>query len=169
MEIQRDLPAPSPTRFERVAAETMLTSVGLDDVVRRSGCQKVQIDAVVGNYQEVLPEYQVLHLLGGKTGALELVGAEYCASKTAKEMVPLDHNVGDVLKSAGHCLQSPLLDAAALGEQEVVDEGRPRGEHVVGEADKQATGVDQPAEDNQPFRRCAFGNRLVDGKDFVSG
>ena len=41
-------------------------------------------------------------LLGGKTGALELVGAEYCASKTAKEVVSLNHNVGDVLESANH-------------------------------------------------------------------
>jgi len=61
----------------------------------------------VGNDQEVLPEYHVLNLLGGKTGALELVGAEYCASKTAKEVVSLNHNVGDVLESANHCLQGP--------------------------------------------------------------
>jgi len=105
--MQWDLPAPSPTRFERVAAETVLTSVSPKDVVRLSGCQKVQVDAGVGNGQEVLSEYQVLHLLGGKTGALELVGAEYCASKTAKEVVSLDHNVGDVLESANHCLQGP--------------------------------------------------------------
>jgi len=82
--MQRDLPAPSPTRFERVAAKTVLTSVSLKDVVRLLGCQKVQVDAGVGDDQEVLPEYQVIRLLGGKTGALELVGAEYCASKTAK-------------------------------------------------------------------------------------
>ena len=146
----------------------MLTSVGPEDVVRLLCCQKVQIDAGVGNNQEVLPEYQVLYLLRGKTGALELVGAEYCASKTAKEMVPLDHNVGDALESANHCLQSPLLDAATLGEQEVVDVGRPRGgEFVAGEADQQAPGIAYPAEDNQPFRQGAFGDRLVDGKDFV--
>ena len=85
----------------------MLTSVSPKDVVWLSGCQKVQVDAGVGDDQEVLTEYQVLHLLGGKTGALELVGAEYCASKTAKEVVSLDHNVGDVLESANHCLQGP--------------------------------------------------------------
>ena len=83
-------------------------------------------------------------------------------------MVSLDHNVGNVLESANHCLQSPLLDAAPLGEQEVVDVGRPRGEFVGGEADQQAAGVDHPAEDNQPFRRGAFGDCLVDGKDFVT-
>ena len=105
-EMQRDLPAPSPTRFERVAAETVLTSVSPKDVVRVSGCQKVQVDAGVGANKEVLPEYQVLCLLGG-TGALELVGANYCASKTAKEILSLDLNVGDVLESANHCLQGP--------------------------------------------------------------
>ena len=82
----------------------MLTSVSPKDVVQLSGCQKVQVNAGVGNNQEVLPEYQVLCLLGGKTGALELVGANYCASKTAKEVVSLDHNVGNVLESANHCL-----------------------------------------------------------------
>jgi len=106
-EMQRDLPAPSPTRFERVAAETVLTSVSPKNVVRLSSCQKVQVDAGVGVNKEVLPEYQVHCLLGGKTGALELVGANYCASKTAKEMVSLDHNIGDVLESANHCLQGP--------------------------------------------------------------
>jgi len=63
--MQGNLPAPSPTRFERVAAETVLTSVGPEDIVWLSGCQKVQVDAGVGDNQEVLPEYQVLHLLGG--------------------------------------------------------------------------------------------------------
>ena len=106
-EMQRDLPAPSPTRFERVAAETVLTSVGPEDIVWLSGCQKVQVDAGVDDNQEVFPEYQALYFLGGKTGALELVGAEDCALKTAKEMVPLDHNIGDVLESANHCLQGP--------------------------------------------------------------
>ena len=113
--MQRNLPAPSLTRFERVAAETVLTGFGPEDLVWLLGCQKVQIDAGAGDNPEVLPEYQVLHFLGGKTGALELVGAEYCALKAAKEMVSLDHNVGDVLESANHCLQSPLLDAAPLG------------------------------------------------------
>jgi len=37
-----------------------------------------------------------------------------------------------------------------------------------GEADQQASGVDHPAEDDQPFRRGAFGDCLVDGKDFVT-
>ena len=108
-EMQRDLPAPSPTRFERVAAETVFTSVSPKDVVWLSGCQKVQVNAGVGDDQEVLPEYQVLHL------------------------------------------------------------GRPRGEFVGGEADQQASGVDHPAEDNQPLRRGALGDCLVDGEDFVSG
>jgi hypothetical protein len=63
-EMQRDLPVPSLTRFERVAAETVLTSVGPKDVVRLSSCQKVQVDAGVGDNKEVLPEYQVLCLLG---------------------------------------------------------------------------------------------------------
>jgi len=92
---------------ERVAAETVFTSVSPKDVVGLLGCQKVQVDAGEGDDMEVLPEYQVLHLLGGKTGALELVGAEYCALKTAKEVVSLDHNVGNVLESANHCLQGP--------------------------------------------------------------
>jgi len=122
----------------------------------------------VGDNQEVLLEYQVLCLLGGKTGGLELAGAEHCASKTAKEMVPLDHNVGDVLEPSNHRLQNLLLDVASLGEQdEVVDAGRTRDAFVVARADQQASGVDHPAEDDQPFRQCAFGNRLVDGKDFV--
>jgi hypothetical protein len=86
--MQRDLPAPSPTRFERVAAETVLTSVSPKDVVWLSGCQKVQVNAGVGDAQEDLPDYQVLYLLGGKTGAFEFVGAEYCAAKTAKEWFP---------------------------------------------------------------------------------
>jgi len=106
-EMQRDLPAPSPTRFERVAAKTVLTSVSRKDVFRLSSCQKVQVDAGVGDNKEVLPEYLVLCLLRGKTCALELVGANYCASKMAKEMVSLDYNVGDVLESVNHCLQGP--------------------------------------------------------------
>jgi hypothetical protein len=61
----------------------------------------------VGDNKKVLLEYQVLYLLGGKAGAHELVGAKYCALKTAKEMVSLDHNVGDVLELANHCLQGP--------------------------------------------------------------
>jgi hypothetical protein len=40
-------------------------------------------------------------------GALELVGAEYCASKMAMEVDSLDYNVGDVLESANHCPQGP--------------------------------------------------------------
>jgi len=158
--MQRDIPAPSPTRFERVAAKTVLTSVGPENIVWLLGRQKVQVDAGVGDDQEVLPECQVLHLLGGKKGGLgELVSAEHCASKTVKEIVPLDHNVGDVLESSNHCLQSLLLDAATLGQQEVVDIGRPHDEFVGGEADHQALGVDHPAKDSQPLRRCAFGNR----------
>jgi hypothetical protein len=119
----------------------VLTGFGSEDLVWLLGCQKVQIDSGVGDNPEVLPEYQVLHFLGGKTGAHELVGAEYCASKTAKEMVSLDQNVGNVLESANPCLQSPLLDAAPLGEQEVADAGRPRGEFVGGEAAQQALGL----------------------------
>jgi len=68
-------------------------------------------------------------------------------------MVSLDHSVGNVLESANHCLQSPLLDAAPIGEQEVVDVGHSRGEYVGGEADQQALGVYHPAEDNQPLRQ----------------
>jgi len=64
--MQRDLPAPSPTRFERVAAKTVLTSVSPKKVVRLLGCQKVQVNASVGNDQEVLPEYQALINLEGK-------------------------------------------------------------------------------------------------------
>jgi hypothetical protein len=87
----------------------VLTSVSPKDVVRLSGCQKVQVNAGVGDDQEVLPEYQVLHL------------------------------------------------------------GRPRGEFVGGEADQQALGVNHPAKDDQPFRRGAFGDCLVDGEVFVTG
>ena len=60
------------------------------------------------------------------------------------------------------------LTRRPLESQEVVDVGRPCGEFVGGEADQQVSGVDH-AEDNQPFRRGAFGDCLVDGEDFVSG
>jgi len=95
---------------------TVLTSVGPEDVVWLLGCQEVEFDANVSEDQEVPPECQVLHLLGGDTGALEVVGAEHCALETAIAMVPLDHNVGNVLESTSHCLQSLLLHAATLGQ-----------------------------------------------------
>jgi hypothetical protein len=73
------------------------------------------IDANVGNNQEVLPEYQVLHLLGGKTGALILVGAEYWDSRISRFVraaISVSLNLKTGLDRGGGCQARESLMAA---------------------------------------------------------